>query len=94
MFGIYVGELLGEHYKEYEEQIIADFTPKIEKAINNAPIITNTVYNNSEKRNKMNNLFETLNEEGKAIEHVEMLAKIPEYRKDDDKKEEASAEED
>lgn len=38
------------------------------------------------KSDKINDLFESLNEQGqdKAIEQVELLTKIPEYRKDND----------
>lgn len=66
-----------------EEYETAMWNAIINKA-NNATVTTRTVYVDVEKEDKIVDLFEMLNDAGqdKAIEHTEMLTKIPEYQKE------------
>lgn len=84
VFNLYVGELLADNYEEYKEEIVNDFSVKITHALENASVNTQTSYEVPDKSEQMNDLFKTLNDTGqeKAIEHVELLTKVPEYRKE------------
>lgn len=80
VFHIYVGELLGDNYSDYKEEMVNDFLPILEKSIKNATITYSTEYIDSYSE-KMNEYFNLLNDTGKkkAVEHTEMLTKITEY---------------
>ena len=84
VFNVYVGELLADNFDKYKEEIIDDFSGNITCALENAPVNTYTSYGDPEKGEQMDSLFNMLNDTGqdKAIEQVELLTKIPEYRKE------------
>lgn len=90
VLNIYVGELLADNYEEYKEQIIADFSNTVSRTSENATTTIHTLYEDAEKSNRMNGFFEMLNSKGqdKAIDQVELLTKIPEYRKEPDEPQE------
>lgn len=85
VFNVYVGELLADNFDKYREEIIDDFSDKVTGSLKNAAVNTSTSYGDPEKSERMDNLFKKLNDTGqeKATEHVELLTKVPEYRREE-----------
>ncbi|HBA46329.1 MAG TPA: hypothetical protein DCZ91_00710 [Lachnospiraceae bacterium] len=83
--GVYISDLVDDWSKFSQEEIIDDFSDKVTDALKNATVNTSTSYGDPEKSERMDRLFNMLNDTGqdKAIEHIELLTKVPEYRKED-----------
>ena len=81
VFQIYVGELLGDNYTDYKEEIISDSFSSLKKSLDNSTINNSGVEYIDIYLEEMNEYFNLLNETGKkkAIEHTEMLTKIKEF---------------
>lgn len=73
----YVGELLGDDFPEYQNQLIRDTTFHLSIAPPEARITYNI-----EDDDRVENLYYSLNDLGrkKALEHLELLTKISEYQ--------------